>query len=101
MDCGEPHEVRLAKDRARTPFVRCENYGGSTIFLRGPIGSQILENGHTIENPVEVEADPGPLPTTPHPNFRPRSPSSTNPGPARCGSCGTVIRFGQTPCPRC
>ena len=100
--CGSSHEVRIAKDRARTPFVRCDNYGGSTIFLRGPIGSQILEanGGRVIENPIE--SDPGPLPTKPHPNFRPRNPSSsTDPGPARCGSCGTVIRFGQTPCPRC
>ena len=96
--------MRRARDRAGTPFVRCDNYGGSTIFLRGPIGSQILNDGSLpIDNPVEVESDNEPLPTQPrNPDFQP-----TVAAEFACGRCATVDRVsvpiqpGQSECPRC
>jgi len=127
--CGSSHEVRIAKDRARTPFVRCDNYGGSTIFLRGPVGSQVLGNngGSIRENPNEVEEPIGEGPRTIQEERAeraglegaiPPAPSSADQlspiwkklglglgesehEPGFCPGCRAIIRVGQSPCPRC
>ena len=40
------HPVRISRNRRRTPFFKCQNFGpGTTVFLEGPIGSQVIENG--------------------------------------------------------
>ena len=67
-----------------------------------------------IENPIE--SDPGPLPTKPHPNFRPKagqadgsrlSPLFRKLGlgqgsePGRCGACGAIVKANESPCPKC
>ncbi len=105
--CSSEHELKHARNKRATPFFVCNGIGGnSTIWVRTPGAESWISNGGgAIENPESgssVDYDVEPLPRRPHPNFRPRSPSpSTDPGPARCGSCGAIVTFGVSPCPRC
>ena len=53
--CSSEHELKRAKNKHATPYVTCQSWGGSTVFLRGDLGSQWLgRNGGAIpgqENP--------------------------------------------------
>ena len=104
--CGQSHPIKLSAGQKEYYYCSVSH---STVWLTSPITRErILNNGggraireNPSEGTIESESGDEQLPRMPHPNFRPRSPLSSDPGPARCGSCGTVIRFGQTPCPRC
>jgi len=104
--CSSEHELKRAKNKAATPYVNCQSWGGSTIFLRGDLGERWLNRngGHTArenpvyspDNPRAVKEDwgsedegeeewPRALPGRPNP-----APSSI-PVLGRCEECGTPI----------
>src|SRR5437867_831101 len=114
--CDQRHPIRTARDKAQTPFYRCDNYGGSTVFLRGPIGSQILGNlngGYTRENPMQVietegAGDDGHGPDEDVGNPNPWVDAQPNPAVpripvyGRCENCGRMILVpGMPDCDAC
>jgi len=105
--CGQSHPIKLSAGQKEYYYCSVSH---STVWLTSPITRErILNNGggraireNPSEETIESESGDEPLPRMPHPNLRRKIPSrSTNPGPARCGSCGGIVTFGVSPCPRC
>lgn len=105
-DCRETHELREARNRARTPYVNCPTWS-STVFFRTSVGKTWLANGGSArgrmnppmerivatEGAGDEEGDGDPRPTY----TCPRCGASVLDGASRCGSCSEPIDWVGEP----